>query len=100
MKKENLKRKLRIMRRKKWPIALVAILIVAIVAVPIVSSAISMKKRLEPKTPLPLSDVLTQERDRARITLIAHRGYSAQAPENTLPAIKKAAEYARANFGL
>lgn len=93
MKKENLKRKLRIMRRKKWPIALVAILIVAIVAVPIVSSAISMKKRLEPKTPLPLSDVLTQERDRARITLIAHRGYSAQAPENTLPAIRKAAEY-------
>lgn len=93
MKKENLKRKLRIMRRKKWPFILIAILIVAIIAAPVVSSAVKTRKRLEPKTPLPLTDILTQEKDRERITLVAHRGYSAQAPENTLPAIKKAAEY-------
>lgn len=93
MKKENLKRKLRIMRRKKWPIPVIIILIVAIITVPIISSIISTRKRLEPKTPLPLSSILTQEKDRDRITLVAHRGYSAQAPENTIPAIKKAAEY-------
>ncbi len=81
------------MRRKKWPIAIIVILIVSIVAFPIVVSVISTNKRLDPKVPLNLTEVLSQKSDRDRMTLVAHRGYSAQAPENTLPAIQKAAEY-------
>lgn len=93
MNKEQIKRKLRIIRRKKWPIAIIVILIVSIMAFPIVTSVISTNKRLEPKTPLNLTQILSQKSDRDRMTLVAHRGYSAQAPENTLPAIQKAAEY-------
>ncbi len=93
MNKEQIKRKFRILKRKKWPIAVVVILIIAIIAFPVVSVLVMDNDRLEAKTPLPLTDVLTQEKDRSRLTLVAHRGYSAQAPENTLPAIQKAAEY-------
>lgn len=93
MKKEQIKRKLRILYRKKWPIALMVIAALLLAAYPIVSTAISAKERFEPKTPLQLTEILTAEKDRDRITLVAHRGYSAQAPENTLPAIQKAAEY-------
>ncbi len=93
MKKEQIKRRLRIIRRKKWPIALIVILIAAIVAAPIISNVVSLNKRLNEKTPLPLTEVLVKESEREKITLVAHRGYSAQAPENTLPAIQKAAEY-------
>lgn len=93
MNKEQLKRKLRIMKRKKWPIALIVILIVAVIAVPIAISLKSDSDRLSAKAPIPLTDILIKETDREKITLVAHRGYSAQAPENTLPAIQKAAEY-------
>ncbi len=93
MNKEQLKRKLRIIKRKKWPIAVVAVLIVALVAAPFVSSYASLNKRLHEKTPLALTDILVKQTDRQKVTLVAHRGYSAQAPENTLPAIQKAAEF-------
>lgn len=93
MNKEQLKRKLRILKRKKWPVALIAILLVAIIAVPIIAVAGINGQRLGEKTPIPLTDVLIKKTDREKVTLIAHRGYSAQAPENTIPAIQKAAEY-------
>lgn len=93
MNKEQIKRKLRIIKRKKWPIAVAVILVVAIVAFPVISMLMMDRERFEPKTPLQLTEILTAEKDRSRITLVAHRGYSAQAPENTLPAIQKAAEY-------
>ena len=93
MNKESVKRRLRILKRKKWPIAVLAVLLVAIIVLPITVNLISTKNRFDEKTPLPLTDILTQEKDRKRITLVAHRGYSAQAPENTIPAIQKAAEY-------
>ena len=93
MDKEQLKRKLRIMKRKKWPIALIAILLAVAIAFPVIVSATASKKRHGEKTPIPLTDVLIKKTDREKVTLIAHRGYSAQAPENTIPAIQKAAEY-------
>lgn len=93
MNKEQFKRKLRIMKRKKWPFALIALLIVAVIAVPVIFSVKSSSDRLEAKTPIPLTDILIKQTDREKITLVAHRGYSSQAPENTLPAIQKAAEF-------
>ncbi len=93
MDKEYIKRKLRIMRRKKWPIALIVVLIIALVATPFISEWRSLNKRLGEKAPLPLTEILVKQTDRQKVTLVAHRGYSAQAPENTLPAIQKAAEY-------
>lgn len=93
MNKEQFKRKLRIMRRKKWPIAVVVIFAVVIMVFPLISTLVADNERFEAKSPLPLTEILTAEKDRNRITLVAHRGYSAQAPENTLPAIQKAAEY-------
>ena len=93
MNKEQLKRKLRILKRKKWPVALIAILLVAAIAVPIGVTAAINAQRFGEKTPVPLTDVMIKKTDREKVTLIAHRGYSAQAPENTIPAIQKAAEY-------
>ncbi len=93
MNKEQLKRKLRIMKRKKWPIAIIVVLIIALIAAPFVSEWGSLNKRLGEKTPLPLTQILIKQTDRRKVTLVAHRGYSAQAPENTLPAIQKAAEF-------
>ena len=93
MNKESIKRRLRIIKRKKWPIAVITVILVAAIVLPITVSLVSSQKRFNTKTPLPLTDILTQEKDRERITLVAHRGYSAQAPENTIPSITKAAEY-------
>lgn len=93
MNKESFKRQLRIIRRKKWPIALAVILIISVIAAPIANSAISLHKRLSPKNPIPLSSAFIMKTERAKMHLIAHRGYSAQAPENTVPAIEKAREY-------
>ncbi len=81
------------MKRKKWPFALIAIVLAAIIAVPCGMSAASTKKRLEIKPPIPLTDVIIKQTQREKITLVAHRGYSSQAPENSLPAIRKAAEF-------
>ncbi len=93
MNKEQFKRKLRIMRRKKWPIAVVLILVITLAVAPLISNWMKLDKRLSEKSPLPLTQVLIKQTDREKITLVAHRGYSAQAPENTLPAIQKAAEF-------
>ena len=81
------------MKRKKWPIVLFVVLIVAIIAVPVAATVAVSNNRLGEKTPIPLTDVLIKKTDREKVTLVAHRGYSAQAPENTVPAIQKAAEY-------
>lgn len=93
MNKESLKRQLRIIRRKKWPVALVAFLIVAIIVAPFVMTAEANHKRFSYKKPLPLSSQMIVKSDRAKVHMIAHRGYSSQAPENTIPALQKAREY-------
>lgn len=93
MKKDRIKRKLRIMRRKKWPLAIIVILVVAVIALPVASVLKGNSDRLDAKNPIPLTDILIKQTDRENTTLVAHRGYSAQAPENTIPSIQKAAEY-------
>lgn len=93
MNKEQIKRKLRIMKRKKWPFVLIALALVIAVALPVVLSAKSDEDRLREKPPIPLAEVIIKQTDREKLTLVAHRGYSSQAPENTLPAIQKAAEF-------
>lgn len=93
MNKESFERQLRILRRKKWPAAMAIILVIALIAFPVTTTAISQHKRMSPKNPISLSKIFILKKERTNIHLIAHRGYSAQAPENTVPAVKKAAEY-------
>ncbi|MBR3836456.1 MAG: hypothetical protein IKJ69_06715 [Clostridia bacterium] len=93
MNKEQIKRKLRIMKRKKWPFVLIALALVVAVALPVFLSVSSTNNRLREKPPIPLTSVIIKQSERDKLTLVAHRGYSSQAPENTLPAIRKAAEF-------
>lgn len=93
MNKESFKRQIRILRRKKWPTAVAMLLIIAIIAIPVTGKIKSNYKRFSAKNPITLSSVFIKGTDREKIHLIAHRGYSSQAPENTVPAIEKAAEY-------
>lgn len=93
MNKESIKRNLRILKRKKWPIALSVLLIVALVVTPLAYSLIKEQIRFSAKAPISLSDGFVKTTDRSKIKLIAHRGFSCQAPENTIPAIEKASEY-------
>ena len=93
MNKEQIKRKLRIMKRKKWPFVLIALALVVAVALPVFLSVSSTNNRLRVKPPIPLTSVIIKQSERDKLTLVAHRGYSSQAPENTLPAIRKAAEF-------
>lgn len=93
MNKESVKRSFRIIKRKKWPLILAVLIIVTAIAAPIISNMSAEHKRYSAKSPVSLSDVFIKKTDRDKINLIAHRGYSSQAPENTVPAIKKAAEY-------
>ena len=81
------------MKRKKWPFVLIALALIVVAALPSVLSAIMMGDRLDAKPPIPLTDVIIKQTERDKMTLVAHRGYSSQAPENTLPAIQRAAEY-------
>ncbi len=93
MNKESFKRSLRIIKRKRWPIVLAVLIIITAVAAPVISNAVASHKRYTAKSPIALSEVFVKKTDRERVSLIAHRGFSCQAPENTVPAIKKAAEY-------
>lgn len=93
MNKEAVKRNLRIIKRKKWPIILVAVILVAAVATPLIVSAVADGKRYSAKEPIALSSIFVKKSDQGRISLIAHRGFSSQAPENTAAAIEKAADY-------
>lgn len=93
MKKEEFKRNLRIIRRKKWPFALLAVVLAAAVALPVFNTVRAKHGKINAKNPISLSDVFIKKTDRAKITLIAHRGFSCIAPENTVPAIEKAGEY-------
>ena len=81
------------MKRKKWPFVLIALALIVVAALPSVLSAIMTGDRLDAKPPIPLTDVIIKQTERDKMTLVAHRGYSSQAPENTLPAIQRAAEY-------
>lgn len=93
MNKEAVKRNLRIIKRKKWPIILVAVILVAAIVTPLIVSTVADSKRYSAKEPIPLSSIFIKKSDQSRISLIAHRGFSSQAPENTSAAIEKAAEY-------
>ena len=93
MNKESVKRSFRIIKRKKWPIVLAVIILIAAISAPLISTAAASRKRYTAKSPISLSEAFIKKTDRDKIHLIAHRGYSCQAPENTIPAIKKAAEY-------
>ena len=93
MNKEAIKRSFRIIKRKKWPIALAVVIVIAAIASPIISSAVASHKRYMAKSPIALSSVYVKKTDQNKINLIAHRGFSCQAPENTIAAAKKAAEY-------
>lgn len=93
MNKEAVKRNLRIIKRKKWPIILVAVILVAAIATPLIVSAVADGKRYSAKEPIALSSIFVKKSDQSQISLIAHRGFSSQAPENTAAAIEKAADY-------
>lgn len=93
MNKEAFKRSLRIIKRKKWPIVLAVLIVISAIAAPIVSDAAKAHKRYSTKSPIALSSIYVKKTDQEKINLIAHRGFSCQAPENTVAAVKKAAEY-------
>lgn len=93
MNKEAIKRSLRIIKRKKWPIILAVLIVIAAIAAPIVSNAVTSHQRYTAKSPIALSSIYVKKTDQNKISLIAHRGFSCQAPENTVAAVKKAAEY-------
>lgn len=93
MNKEIIKRTFRIIKRKKWPIILAAVILICAVATPFTVIAINNHKRYSVKNPIELSNIFVKKTDREKINLIAHRGFSCQAPENTVSAIQKAAEY-------
>lgn len=93
MNKEAFKRNLRIIKRKKWPIILVAVILVAAIITPLIVSAVADGKRYSAKEPIALSSIFVKKSDQSKISLIAHRGFSSQAPENTAAAIEKAADY-------
>lgn len=93
MNKEAVRRNFRIIKRKKWPIILAAVILTLAVVTPPIVSAVANGKRYSDKAPIALSSVFIKESDRSKISLIAHRGFSCQAPENTSAAIEKAAEY-------
>lgn len=91
--KEQLKRRIRILRRKKWPIILAVLLVVAVIATPIAVKIYKEHKRFSEKPIISLSSIMLVKADREKIELAAHRGFSAVAPENTIEAINKAADY-------
>lgn len=93
MNKESLKRSFRIIKRKKWPIILAVILVFSAIISPFVSTAVKKHQRYSAKNPIALSSIYIKATDRSKIKLIAHRGFSCQAPENTVASIKKASEY-------
>lgn len=98
MNKETLKRNWRIIKRKKWPIAVAVLLIVAIIVTPIGYVLNEKRVRFSVKNPILLNTVFIKQTDRDKINLYANRGYSCQAPENTIPAIESAAEYGFASI--
>lgn len=93
MNKEAVKRSFRIIKRKKWPIIVAVLVIISIAAIPIVSNSAAARRRYSVKSPIALSSIYIKKTDQSKINLIAHRGFSSQAPENTIAAVKKAAEY-------
>lgn len=93
MNKEAIKRSFRIIKRKKWPIVLAVLIVIAAITAPVVSNASASHKRYTAKSPIALSSIYIKKTDQSKINLIAHRGFSCQAPENTIAAIKKAAEF-------
>lgn len=93
MANETLKRNWRIIKRKKWPIVVAALLIIAIIATPIGYTLNQKRVRFSAKNPILLNSVFVKQTDRDKINLYANRGYSCQSPENTIPAIESAAKY-------
>lgn len=93
MNSDSFKRKLRILKRKKWPAVLAVIIIAVLILTPLFYTVFENHKRFSATSPIPLSDAFVKHTDREKIHLTAHRGFSCQAPENTIPAVEKANEY-------
>jgi glycerophosphoryl diester phosphodiesterase len=77
----------------KWVRALAVFIVAAAVLIPTGLKLKNDYQRFSAKNPIPLSDIFIKKTDREKIHLTAHRGFSCQAPENTVPAIEKAAQY-------
>ncbi len=73
---------------KSNKILLIILSVTLIIAIISGANFASVNKKIKPKETVNLSDVTKEN-----ISLIAHRGLSSQAPENTLPALETAAEY-------
>lgn len=93
VKKTYMIKSLKRIKRKKWPIALISLALAAAIFIPAGFAVYGNYTRFSAKNPIPISDVFIKLTDRDSIHLIAHRGYSCQAPENTVPAIEAAADY-------
>lgn len=95
-------RKIRILRRKKWPYVLLALILAAAVAIPVAAGVKNYRDRFSPKPAVALDKVVYKKTDREKVRLIAHRGFSALAPENTLAALEKAGKcgFAEAEFDI
>lgn len=93
MNNETLKRNWRIIKRKKWPIVIAVLLIIAIITAPIFYTLNEKRVRFTAKSAIPLNTIYVKHTDRDRMHLYANRGFSCQAPENTIPAIESAAKF-------
>lgn len=100
MDKKAFQRKLRILKRKKWPVILLVLIPVLIAGLSVFSGIKKQQERFGDKPAVALSKVVYKKTDREKVKLIAHRGFSALAPENTTAALEKAGKcgYTEAEF--
>ena len=71
MNKEAIKRSFRIIKRKKWPIVLAVVIVIAAITSPIISNAVASHKRYMAKSPIALSSVYVKKTDQNKINLTA-----------------------------
>ncbi|MBQ7549534.1 MAG: hypothetical protein IJT03_07505 [Clostridia bacterium] len=72
-------------------IIITAVILAAAVLLTAAAATYKNIRRFSADNPLPLSNIFIKRTDREKIHLTAQRGFSCQAPENTLPAIELAA---------
>lgn len=73
------------MKNKKILIIIAAVFLIAAVVFGV--HTLTVNKKIKPKDTVKLSDITDED-----VSLVAHRGLSAQAPENTIPAIELATQ--------